>query len=210
MVGSQSPIKIEKVHNRDRITCDQFERQKERTLTRMDRSKKGSLDLEIRSVVILINKHPHFYTTSSCAGRIVLLRESKTGRKDGTSWLFVTHSEASFSLVKKTLAQPLEELVWLRMEAFIIHVCCRNLTAANALMNLLRSVGLKHSGILTTTRRIMIEVTGNEFLVLPVSYKNKMLVTPQYLAFVIREANRKLAHSRAVMQRFMDALSSMK
>ncbi len=52
-----------------------FDREKARVLDKADLSRKGSVDAPIRHLVEAINTHPHYYTTSSCSGRTVVLCE---------------------------------------------------------------------------------------------------------------------------------------
>ena len=58
--------------------CGVFDREKARVLDKADLSRKGSVDAPIRHLVEAINAHPHYYTTSSCSGRSVVLCEVHT------------------------------------------------------------------------------------------------------------------------------------
>ena len=53
---------------------DGFSKLKEHSLSKIDKSKKNSIDKNIKSLINIINKSDDYYTTSSCSGRIVLLR----------------------------------------------------------------------------------------------------------------------------------------
>ena len=119
-----------------------------------DHSKKGCIDKEIKPLLNLINSKDNYYTTSSCAGRIVLLSEPKSGKKKDFEWLYVSHSKAIYKDISKILQEIPEETIWLNMEPFIFHVCARSLDDANKFLEILRLVGLKHSGILSTTNTI--------------------------------------------------------
>ena len=55
---------------------DFFEKEKQDFLSKKDKSKKGSIDDGIIGLINLINSKSDYYTTSSCAGRIVLLDNS--------------------------------------------------------------------------------------------------------------------------------------
>ena len=50
-----------------------FEQQKKTVLSKLDKSKKGSIDKGILKLVNTINKNSNYYTTSTCSGRIILL-----------------------------------------------------------------------------------------------------------------------------------------
>ena len=56
---------------------DHFAIDKSRVLSeRVDRSRKGAVDAPIAALVERINGYPHFYTTSSCSGRVVVFSDS--------------------------------------------------------------------------------------------------------------------------------------
>ena len=49
-----------------------FDKQKEQSLKGIDHSKKGSFDVPIHDLIVLINTQQDFFTTSSCSGRILV------------------------------------------------------------------------------------------------------------------------------------------
>eukprot|EP00117_Sycon_ciliatum_P015419 scpid50084/ scgid15265/ tRNA wybutosine-synthesizing protein 3 homolog; tRNA-yW-synthesizing protein 3 len=49
-----------------------FARAKEQCLSQVDRSKKGSIDEPVAEVVDTLNASDHFFTTSSCSGRVAI------------------------------------------------------------------------------------------------------------------------------------------
>lgn len=50
-----------------------FDQWKKHCFSKVDLSKKGSVDEEIYPVVSLLNDSSNFFTTSSCSGRIILI-----------------------------------------------------------------------------------------------------------------------------------------
>ena len=80
-------------------TPKQFDTERRQALSRLDLSKKGSIDESIESLVINLNKSSNFYTTSSCSGRIIVVTKPSDNiesinekKKKGLQWQFVTHS----------------------------------------------------------------------------------------------------------------------
>jgi hypothetical protein len=51
----------------------EFHRWKEQCLSKADLSRKGSVDEDVVGLVQLLNAREQFFTTSSCAGRVLLL-----------------------------------------------------------------------------------------------------------------------------------------
>ena len=61
---------------------------------RRDKSPKGFIDAPVLDLIHIINRHPNYYTTSSCSGRVAVYCEGVQGDKSTTKggiWLFVTH-----------------------------------------------------------------------------------------------------------------------
>ena len=170
-----------------------------------DRSKKGSVDAEIMPLLDAINRQPDFYTTSSCAGRIDLFREPASGKKHEGEWLYVTHDEAAFSELSAALKTLPAETVWFRMEGAILHVCCRDLVAANRFLQACKETGWKHSGITGTERRIIVEATTSERIDVPLSKDGVLFVSERFVAYLVKEANNKLRKTREKMARLEEA-----
>ncbi|PNG93974.1 tRNA wybutosine-synthesizing protein 2/3/4, partial [Tetrabaena socialis] len=63
-----------------------------------DKSRKGSVDAPVASLVARINAHPAVYTTSSCSGRITVFGEptpeGRAGGKKGGEWVYASHDPA--------------------------------------------------------------------------------------------------------------------
>jgi len=51
-----------------------FQKHKKDFLNKKDKSKKGSIDGEIKKLVDKINSLENYYTTSSCSGRILIAK----------------------------------------------------------------------------------------------------------------------------------------
>jgi len=173
-----------------------FEEQKEKSLSWKDLSKKGGWDEAIKPLLETINSLDDFYTTSSCAGRIDILSLSESKRKDEAEWLYMTHDLAEFEPAREALSKFSGNIAWFKMESAIIHVCCRELDGAIWLLNKAKEAGFKHSGILSISKRIIVEIFGSEKLETIIAKNDKILITDDYLSNLIIEANSKLKETR--------------
>ena len=61
-----------------------------------------------------------------------------------------------------------DAVYWLRFEPFILHVCCRDLDAAGALMACARSV-FKNVGLQSTDSKLIVAIWGDEGLDMPLT-----------------------------------------
>src|SRR3989338_2309734 len=146
-----------------------FNKQKQKYLADLtsgkpDKSKKGFIDAEIKDLVEAINVHPDYYTTSSCSGRILLYTASEARKKNETEWIFVSHDAVAEEVIRKALLTLPSGVVFFRFEPLILHVACRDLVAAERLLQICNASGLKHSGAISLGERIIIESIGNDRL----------------------------------------------
>lgn len=172
-----------------------FQNEKLLFLKKKDKSSKKSVDKAILTLIRKINSKKDYYTTSSCAGRIVLLKEKD--KKQKNAFLFVIHERIQFRELKKTLSVVVRyhSLIYFQQEPCILHVACSSLEVAKQLVNKARSVGLKKSGIILG-RKIICELVSTEHVALPIAQRGKILLSDSYLRLLVKEANRKLARTR--------------
>ena len=181
---------------------DKFNQSKEShefKINNLDKSKKGDVDKLVIPLIEKINSFDDYFTTSSCSGRIMIIKPSEV--KKDVEWLFYSHETVdSEELIRKIhgFANKNKEQLWFKIEGFILHIACRDMESADKLLKLVKRVGLKRSGIISTSHKIMVEIISSETLETPISKNNDLLVEDNYLAFLIDEANAKLkrTHNR--------------
>lgn len=81
---------------------DHFAKEKSDFLKKKDKSKKGNVDDDIKEIVDVINSKNNYYTTSSCAGRIVLF-EMKSRKKNECYWIFAKHDKVKVDEIVESL-----------------------------------------------------------------------------------------------------------
>lgn len=161
-----------------------FESDKKTALSKIDKSKKGSIDEPIVDLINLINSLDDYYTTSSCSGRILILENAE--KKNKVKWLFVTHNTANLAQIKTALKSA--DNAWLKKESAIFHIACRNREAADKLINLVRTAGFKRAGIISPSKNI-VEIIGTDQLAVPLTKDSKLLVDDNYLNHLLEIAN---------------------
>jgi len=155
-----------------------------------------------------INSLPEFFSSSSCAGRIMLLKtdakESKREAAFHAKWhRKVKQPELMREIGKKTGSPEL----WLKQEPFILHLGTNNLANANRLLQCCRKAGIKRAGIMVAEEeKFILEIIGTQNLALPVKKKNNILAEEKYLKFVLEKANAKLERNYALLKKFEKTL----
>lgn len=186
-----------------------FEQTKKRymeLLYKPDKSKKGNVDEEIKYLVDYINSLDNYYTTSSCAGRIVLVGIPSDGRKKDAEWIFSSHEIVKEKVNLREI--NFENLVVnFKQESFILHVCAKTFDDANEMLTIARDVGFKRAGIIATNKRFIIEIMSTENITAPV-YDEKLLIDQEYLDYLINQGNDKMINSRKRVKKFFDACNN--
>lgn len=177
-----------------------FDEEKDAVLKRADRSSKGGVDKPIAALVSFLNSCKDYFTTSSCSGRIGVLAPGRT--KKEAAWLLKSHGQLQGKEVKKALAALPREKVWFRMEPLIVHITCRDLRAAQLLLQCSQDSGLKRSGLVLPFSAVRVLIGGYEHLNAPVAENGRMLVSEEYLAELLGEANAKLERNLGLLARF--------
>lgn len=168
-----------------------FKQQKSQQLSKQDKSNEGSWDIKIKPLCNKINKSKDYYTTSSCAGRIVLLKGEID--KQPNAFLFKTHKTTTLKQIKQALQniKDYKGLVEFKQSPCILHVACENINKAQELVTKAKLAGWKYSGIMSTKRN-MVEIHSTEHMDFPIMLKGRVLVDEDFLKIAIEEANKRL------------------
>ncbi|XP_030721825.1 tRNA wybutosine-synthesizing protein 3 homolog isoform X2 [Globicephala melas] len=163
----------------------EFRRWKAQCLSKADLSRKGSVDEDVVELVQLLNGREQFFTTSSCAGRIILLDRGINGsevQKQNCCWLLVTHKPCVKDDVIVVLKKANGDAI-LKFEPLVLHVQCRQLQDAQILA-----------------------VRSTHGLEVPLTHKGKLMVTEEYINFLIKIANQKMEENKKRIERFYNCL----
>ena len=182
-----------------------FNTNKKNYLKKIDKSQKGEIDKQIKPLIKLINSKKDYYTTSSCAGRILLIEISKP-RKTASKWLFTSHNKVTFKQIKNI--KLTKKNIWFKQEPFILHVMCRDLQSAQKLVNIARFVGFKRSGI-QSIKSNFVEISSSEFLDTIIAKNGKWLIGDDYLKILIKEANKKLSENKNKIKKFYNKIKKV-
>jgi len=184
---------------------DQFQKQKAQQLSKQDKSNEGSWDKKILGLCNKINKSKDYYTTSSCAGRIVLLKGEID--KQPNAFLFKTHKKTTLKEIEGALEsiKDYSGLVEFKQSPCILHVACETIEKAQKLVTEAKLAGWKYSGIMST-RRNMVELHSTEHMDFPIMLNGKVLVDSDFLKVAVEEANKRLERVWGKIDRLKKAL----
>jgi len=173
-----------------------FDRQKADKLSKVDLSRKGSVDAPIFNFLKNLNAHPDYVSLSSCSGRIIIFISAENVKK-GCQWILVKHdkvTEEDEPWQKVINRKVREGILTLKFEPFILHVQCRGIDAAKRLLQLANESGFRNSGFtFGKAGKVVLAIRSTHGLQVPLSDESgTLLVDEKYVQFVVDLANSKL------------------
>lgn len=168
-----------------------FERHKEKAIKKLRKAiKDKEVDSSALNLLSIMNSHLDYFTSSSCYGRIVLIDFS--GKKRKSKFIERWHAPVEFMDIKNALDRVSGNQIWIRSEPLILHISCKNLEAANKILEIKNKCGIKRGGIFHINKdRIQIELQGTHTMESLLKKKDKMLVDEDYLKEIVKIANER-------------------
>lgn len=93
-----------------------------------------------------------------------------------------------------------------RFEPLIIAVECKDIEAAQFLVSLAISSGFRESGITSVNRRVIIAIRCSIRLEVPLGDTEKIMVSSEYVKYLVELANEKMEVNRKRTDNFLDIL----
>ena len=154
------------------------------------------VDEGISPILNLINGIEGFYTSSSCAGRILLLEIPQIGDKRGALFLGIWHRTIETTEVTRATTNATKGLLWLLAQAPILHVGAQSLELADKMVKTAISCGFKNSAVKSTGKRIIIEICSTERLDAPIGRDGTLFCTDDHLALLVEISNQVIERSK--------------
>ncbi len=128
----------------------------------------GYLDRDIMDVLLKFFEREDSFTISSCSGRVTIVDAPMPWVREPSSVVFKKHSPITVDEIKHYMRQKAVWRLWAVVTGPIIHVSTATLDEALEVLRLGREAGMKHSGILSVSRKgIVVELkTGVKVTVL--------------------------------------------
>lgn len=160
----------------------------------------GYLDPDIYHVLQALFRRSDSFPVSSCSGRITVVDSKLPWHRKGSTVLFKKHSPITEGELLPIVANntPIARL-WLVVTGPIFHISSVNLKEALTLLRIARAAGMKHSGVLSISRRgIYVELkTGVRLTVLLRSGDSVV----KDLREVVKAANEALLEGKSRLER---------
>ncbi len=171
--------------------------------------KEGKVDTLIIHLLDKINEMDIYFTTSSCAGRIVVLQLPRIGDKKNACFLGKWHHQINERELMHAVDCYDTDQLWLLGQPPIFHIGCQSIEAADQMIKLGISSGLKHSGIKSIQDQIIVELCSTERIDMPIGDNGILQIDKEFLLFLLKKANRMITRAQEKLKRFEKNLQSL-
>ena len=189
-----------------------FKEAKRICLAREDLSRKGSIDEPIRPLVELLNASLNYYTTSTCSGRISLIRKPRDNAaiKKGGDFVLNSHDVIGFELFESLLNEHVlcdaagQDCLWLKFEPFILHIQCLDLHSAHSLLTVALAAGCRNSGLtLGKNEKYLVAIRSTSSMEVPLHCGDLFeRLGDDYMKFLCNQCNLRLRDNFVRLERF--------
>lgn len=201
------------------IEGDKFRIQKQKAMQKLEFAlSKDEVDRDIIGFLKKFNEKKFYYTTSSCAGRIILLHD--LGCKKDSYFVARWHRKVKVEEVLDNVLKFYENsgkakgILFFKQEPIILHIVAYDLKHAKILLKVAVKNGLKHSGIIAfDNERYVVEINGNERMSVPLVYNDRLLIEKkdmfQYLYSIVDIANKNFEKNEKRRDKFLEEILNL-
>ncbi|MFA5763778.1 MAG: hypothetical protein WC915_03110 [archaeon] len=169
----------------------------------------GKVDLEFIPICDYIANTKHYFTSSSCAGRITLVGLDKKESKKESAFHRKWHRKVKYQEVKEGIDSYTGEVLWLKQEPLIFHIGADTIEHANNLLNASRTAGVKRCGVhVIKSGKYLVEMLGSHAITIPVK-EDKFSIDEDSLKYFVKKCNEKFAKNQAHLKALTKELKKM-
>lgn len=180
-----------------------FKQGKKNALKKLELAKKDDkVDSKIIPIIDFINRSDLFYTTSSCAGRLIVLQLPVVGDKKNAVFLGKWHRKIKTNEVIDAIDNAEKGEIWFLAQSSIIHIVCYTESAADKMLKLGVSCGFKNSGLKALRNKIIVEVCSTERMDVPLGIDKKIYCDNKYIDLIVDIGNEIIDKSDSKLNRF--------
>ena len=171
----------------------------------------GEVDLRIIDTLNILNSKEDYYTTSSCAGRIILIELEEIGGKKSSNFIFKSHEKVDYKDIWKIINDYTgTKMIFLIVNSSIIHAVCKDLESAKKLINISKESGFKYSSIFSLSDKIIVEIRSTEKMDIPLVKNGIVYPSEDYLVIMIDIANQLLERIKKKIEKLNENLRNIK
>jgi len=167
----------------------------------------GYVDPDIVPLIKLIFSKRSIFSISSCSGRVVAVDTTYPWVREDASIIFKKHSPLTLNELISIINTPIRYRCWIIVSGPILHIVAKSLESATKVLNLARSCGFKHSGIISLRRDgIVLELISGTWTSFLVKELDTVLIDLKHAEKLLKTVNEILEEGKRRLQRLEDAL----
>ncbi|MCD6428726.1 MAG: hypothetical protein J7L12_03820 [Desulfurococcales archaeon] len=171
----------------------------------------GYLDRDILDILLMFFERKESFTISSCSGRVVVVDAPLPWVRRESTVVFKKHEPIEVSELEDVLRQDAVHVLWLVVTGPIIHVSTASLREAVRVLRIAREAGMKHSGILSLSKKgIVVELKTGVRVAVPLKQKSNLLVSSDKLSELVDIANKALIEGKKRLEKLREVLARSK
>jgi tRNA wybutosine-synthesizing protein 3 len=182
---------------------EEFERAKREAIKKFLKAcDENKVDREILPLLNKINERKEYYTSSSCAGRILLLEIPHIGDKKNAKFLGKWHRKIEVRELEPFISKAKKGVIWLLAQSPIIHIATNSYESADRMVKIANSCGFKNSSIKSIGKKIVVEVCSTERLDVPIGKDGFIFCNQNHLKLLVEISNEVIEKSKRKIERF--------
>jgi tRNA wybutosine-synthesizing protein 3 len=159
-------------------------------------------DEGILPILKIINDSQEYFTSSSCAGRIVLLEIPVIGDKRQAKFLGIWHRTIKQPELLSAAKKSSKGMIWLLAQSPIIHIAAKTNIAADRLVKIANASGFKNSNLKSFGKKPVVEVCSTERLDAPIGRNSILFCNDEHLKLLVKISNEIMEKSTIKLNRF--------
>jgi tRNA wybutosine-synthesizing protein 3 len=155
--------------------------------------KNGKMDPQLIELCGHIADTKKYFTSSGCAGRVMLL-DSEYDEEKKAGLLYRTwHEKVSQKEMETAIKMHNGKGLWFKLEPFILHLGCETNANAKKIILLKEKCGIRRGGITSFSNgKIIVELVGTKYMSFPIKQNGKKICGKKFLKVALETANKKL------------------
>ncbi|BCS91110.1 MAG: tRNA(Phe) 7-((3-amino-3-carboxypropyl)-4-demethylwyosine(37)-N(4))-methyltransferase [Candidatus Micrarchaeota archaeon] len=191
---------------------DSFYTYKQRAIERIERDREiGYLDPDIYDLLKKIIEHDKLYPQSSCSGRIIMVNGRYQWKRSESNVIYKHHFYIRSFNIKNFLYNDLIKDLWLIAQGPIMHIYTYDYDSAFKLIESVRKIGYKHSGIFIKNEKgVLVEIqTGIRSSIL-LKADGRVVINEFEIENITNVANDILNKAKLKLKELYDMFNSAK
>lgn len=159
-------------------------------------------DRQMIALCKFVSRTKNFFTSSSCAGRIILLQLPKNENKLDASFHRKWHGRVGEKELWQGIEAETKGELWFKLDSFILHIGAGSLENAKKVLECMKKAGVRRGGIIVAKPgKFLVEMQGTQSIAFPLKKGKDVLVDREFLHYNLKRANEKLEQNYEMLKR---------